>query len=172
MFKCRVTERKVHCMSVTGIFQWILAFSCPCLSFSCWSEYWNSTSLYSTEYKTRRCLILGVFTLFWKCEVLLGHFFFTNPKIFKEWETFCLICRCYYKRNKTFHYSAVSCYTAKKLLPLVVLFLSVTLVHQISIRHGVLHSISTDNLVLDFFRGSTKPIFSVAFLSRPCQTSS
>lgn len=99
-------------------------------------------------------------------------FFFTNPKIFKEWETFCLICRCYYKRNKTFHYSAVSCYTAKKLLPLVVLFLSVTLVHQISIRHGVLHSISTDNLVLDFFRGSTKPIFSVAFLSRPCQTSS
>lgn len=103
--------------------------------------------------------------------VVGAFFFFTNPKVFKEWETFCVICRCY-KRNKICHCSAVSCYTAKKLLPLVVLFLSVTLVHQISIRHGVLHSISTDNLVLDFFRGSTKPIFSVAFLSRPCQTSS
>lgn len=150
MFKCRVTERKVNCLSVTGIFQWILAFSCPCLSFSCWSEYWNSTSLYSTEYKTKMCLILGVFTVSWKCEVLMGHFFFlTNPKIFKEWETF-LIRKCY-KKNKTFHYSAMSCYTAKKLLPLLVLFLSVTLVHQISIRHWVLHSISTDKLVLGFF---------------------
>lgn len=78
MFVCRVTEGRVNCWSVTGIVQWMLAFSCP---FSCWSEYWNGTSLYGIEYKTKECLILGIFILFWKCEELLGHFL----KLFRKY---------------------------------------------------------------------------------------
>lgn len=91
---------------------------------------------------------------------VVGAFLKIILKIFKEWETFWLSRSCY-KMNKTFHYSTVSCCTAKKLLLLLVLFLLVTLVHQISIRHWVLRGISTDKLVLGFFRHSTNSLFSV-----------